>query len=95
LRCFSPRFSWSLSGQVASLSRHPIQSTLFNIGGGARLPELLQALIAVSGIADSGSAVIWPMAGADTSAYYVIRQFADPGNLALKRCADQAQETNK
>lgn len=54
---------------------------LFIIGGGARPPELLQSLIAVSGIDDSGYVVILPMASAepDTSAYYAIRQFTELG----------------
>ncbi len=54
---------------------------LFIIGGGKRPPSLVKALIEVSGIADSGYAIILPMASSepDTSAYYAVHQFTELG----------------
>ncbi len=54
---------------------------LFIIGGGSRPPELLEDLLATSGVREEGYILVLPMSSADpdTGAYYALRQFRPLG----------------
>lgn len=54
---------------------------LFIIGGGKRPPELIQELVTISDIEDSGEVVILPMSSGepDSSIFYATKQFTDLG----------------
>lgn len=59
----------------------PAKGKLFIIGGGKRPPELIQRLIAESGVGDSGYVLVMPMASEyeDTAIFYSSLQFTGQG----------------
>ena len=66
------------------------QGKLFIIGGGKRPPALIQALLTESGVGETGTIAILPMASSepDTSAFYASKQFLELGisNKAISVC---------
>jgi len=71
----------SNSKQNAAYIQEEARGTLFIIGGGSRPNYMVDSLIALSGLDESGYMIVLPMSSSqpDTSAWYSAKQFREQG----------------